>query len=424
MKLRFLVILILSSLLFISVSSYSQERVKIVTYNILNYPNQSATKNQRFQNIMNEIDADIVVVQEILSQLAVNEFRNEVLGDDYLAGDFLNGPDTDNAIFFKDSLFSFIGTGSISPSQGPRDISIFKLYHKITLDTIIIYSAHFKASQGSDNELRRLNEAATLRVFTDMFPVGTDFILVGDLNLYRSTEPAYEELLVQDGTGYFLDPIDTPGDWHDSFTYRFVHTQSTRFPDIGDGGSSGGLDDRFDFILSSQSIMDEGGIDYIEDSYWAYGNDGNHFNTSIHDPPNDTVSTPIAIDLYLASDHLPVIAEFDFGVISDVEADQNLPSDYVLYQNYPNPFNPSTKIKFTIPIPLNPPFNKGGKTGEFVTLKVYDVLGKEIAILVNEEKPAGSYEVEFSGKELSSGVYFYRLTAGDYSYSKKMTFLK
>ena len=94
-----------------------------------------------------------------------------------------------------------------------------------------------------------------------MLPPGTDFILVGDLNLYRSTEPAYERLLVQNGTGYFLDPIDTPGNWHQSFTYRHIHTQSTRLQDLGDGGSTGGLDDRFDFILSSQSILDQGGID-------------------------------------------------------------------------------------------------------------------------------------------------------------------
>jgi hypothetical protein len=365
---------------------------------------------------MSEIDADIVVVQEILSQSAVNQFRDQVLGIGYSAGTFIDGPDTDNAIFYKDSLFTFISTDFYNPTQGPRYISVFKLYHKITLDTIIIYSAHFKASQGADNELRRLNEAATLRVFTDMLPAGSDFILVGDLNLYRSSEPAYVELLVQDGTGYFLDPIDTPGDWNNSFTYRFIHTQSTRTTDLGDGGSTGGLDSRFDFILSSQSIIDEGGIDYVDGSYWAYGNDGNHFNQSIHDPPNQSVSTPIAIDLYLASDHLPVIAEFDFGVVSDVDDEQNLLNDFVLYQNYPNPFNPSTKIRFRI------------SDFGFVSLKVYDVLGNEMATLVNEEKPVGNYEVEFSRdlihQTLRSGVYFYQLRAGSIIETKKMTILK
>ncbi len=375
----------------------SQERVKIATYNLLNYPNNTATKNPKFQLILDEIDPGILVVQEILSQNAVNEFLSEVLSDEYEAGEFHNGPDTDNAIFFKDSLFTFISLEIISPSQGPRDISVFKLYHKITLDTLIIYSAHFKASQGSENELRRLNEAATLRVFTNLLPQGTDFILVGDLNLYRSTEPAYEKLLVQDGTGYFLDPINRPGNWHDNSGFADIHTQSTRIPDLGDGGSMGGLDDRFDFILYSQSIIDQGGIDYVEDSYWAYGNDGHHYNLSIHDPPNQSVSTEIAIALYIVSDHLPVLAEFDFGVVSGVEDEFVNPDDFVLYQNYPNPFNPVTTIRFEVPF------------SQYVELSVFDILGRQVKVLYNDIAPAGIITVDFKAEGLSSGVYFYGL---------------
>ncbi|MCH7965619.1 MAG: hypothetical protein IH852_16970 [Bacteroidetes bacterium] len=213
MKNKNYIISILSILLLSGTFIHSQERVKIATYNILNYPNNTAAKNPKFKLILDNLNPDILVVQEILSQTAVNEFLNEVLSDEFEAGDFINGPDTDNAIYFKDSLFQFISTEFIAPSQGPRYISVFKLFHKITLDTLIIYSAHFKASQGSENELRRLNEAATLRVLTNLLPQGTDFLLVGDLNLYRSTEPAYERLLLQDGTGYFLDPIDFPGSW-------------------------------------------------------------------------------------------------------------------------------------------------------------------------------------------------------------------
>ena len=74
---------------------------------------------------------------------------------------------------------------------------------------------------------------------------------------------------------------------------------------------------------------------------------------------------------------------------------------YRIEQNYPNPFNPTTKIRYEIP------------ERSFVTLKVYDVLGNEVATLVNEEKPVGSYEVEFNGFGLPSGIYFYRLSAGD-----------
>jgi hypothetical protein len=85
---------------------------------------------------------------------------------------------------------------------------------------------------------------------------------------------------------------------------------------------------------------------------------------------------------------------------------------YYLSNNYPNPFNPSTKIKFEIP------------DLEFVSLKVYDVLGNEIATLVDEEKLAGEYEVDFDGKGLSSGLYFYTFKAGNFSETRKMVLLK
>ncbi len=96
----------------------------------------------------------------------------------------------------------------------------------------------------------------------------------------------------------------------------------------------------------------------------------------------------------------------------------NKPTEYSLFQNYPNPFNPSTIIQYSIP-----------KTS-FVVLKIFDVLGKEVATLVNEEKPAGNYQIELNGKQtvnnkqLSSGIYFYKLQAGDYIQTKKMIYLK
>jgi enterochelin esterase family protein len=107
------------------------------------------------------------------------------------------------------------------------------------------------------------------------------------------------------------------------------------------------------------------------------------------------------------------------------------PQNYSLSQNYPNPFNPSTKIKYTIPTPpLNPSPSQGeGQGVRFVTLKVFDILGNEIATLVNEIQPAGSYEVEFnvayeSLRTMASGIYFYKLKAGNFVESKKMIYLK
>jgi hypothetical protein len=96
-----------------------------------------------------------------------------------------------------------------------------------------------------------------------------------------------------------------------------------------------------------------------------------------------------------------------------------MPDKFSLYQNYPNPFNPSTIIEFVIP------------KSSFVNLRVYDVLGNEVAILVNEEKPTGNYEIELDASSLpdgkvrlSSGIYFYKLQTGEYSETKKMILLK
>ncbi len=106
------------------------------------------------------------------------------------------------------------------------------------------------------------------------------------------------------------------------------------------------------------------------------------------------------------------------GGISFIENENNeLLNDYDLSQNYPNPFNPSTKIKFTIPQEVR------GETRD-VTLKVYDVLGNEIATLINEEKPIGEYEVEFNGEGLTSGIYFYQLKTNNFIQTKKMLLLK
>jgi len=107
-------------------------------------------------------------------------------------------------------------------------------------------------------------------------------------------------------------------------------------------------------------------------------------------------------------------------MITPVEEENNLiVNEFKLYQNYPNPFNPTTKIKFTIPGNV---ILSGAKN--LVILKVYDVLGNEIATLVSEEKPTGRYEVEFYATDLSSGIYFYRLQAGSFVETKKMILLK
>lgn len=102
-----------------------------------------------------------------------------------------------------------------------------------------------------------------------------------------------------------------------------------------------------------------------------------------------------------------------FGqALTDVNENEIIPNKFALLQNYLNPFNPTTTIQFSIP------------GSQFATLKVYDILGREVKTLVNETKPPGTYEVKFDGSDLSSGTYFYRLTSGNFTQTKKMLLVK
>ena len=98
--------------------------------------------------------------------------------------------------------------------------------------------------------------------------------------------------------------------------------------------------------------------------------------------------------------------------IGNTQVSSNIPDGFRLYQNYPNPFNPMTVIRYSL--------NESGYT----TLKVYDALGKEISVLVNEDLKAGIYETEFDASQLPSAVYFYKLSSGNFTETRKMFLLK
>jgi hypothetical protein len=101
------------------------------------------------------------------------------------------------------------------------------------------------------------------------------------------------------------------------------------------------------------------------------------------------------------------------GTVSVKEINsKTIPNDYILYQNYPNPFNPTTTINFSVPKQSN------------ITIKIYDALGRELNTLINGEKSAGNYSIEFNSSNLPSGIYFYRLKTAEFMQTKKMILLK
>lgn len=113
-----------------------------------------------------------------------------------------------------------------------------------------------------------------------------------------------------------------------------------------------------------------------------------------------------------ASGSYAEIDDLSFSILTDVNDESAGVNDFSLEQNFPNPFNPSTRINYQI------------ANDNFVTLKVYDIIGNEIAALVNNQQPAGKYSVDFNSANLPSGVYLYRLQAGNYIQTRKMTLIK
>ena len=357
--------------IFLAGISFSQNQYTLMSYNLLNYPDPDTTvRNPYFRTTIAATVPDILVCEEMTSQSGVNGFLNRVLipvYSGYAAGTFIDGPDTDSEIFFKSDYFTFISNTAIPTEL--RNIYEFKLVENASGDTLRIYSVHLKASEGTSNEQQRLAEVNVLRSVTDALPQGSFFLVVGDFNFYGSSEPAYSALLNQSSPGYFIDVFNLSGVWNDA-AYAPYHTQSTRTRSFG-GGATGGLDDRFDMILMSQSVIDPDGMSYVQDSYISYGNDGNHYNDSINMPPNAAVGQEIANALHYSSDHLPVIATFQFNsatlrtitltalIEGFYNGDSNMPDTLLVELHNANP--PYTLVDQTKILPDQ----GGGGTGVF-----------------------------------------------------------
>ena len=182
-----------------SLCAQTNDTVRVMTYNLLNYPgNNSATRNPEFRKILHYVNPDILVVQEMISAAGVSGFLSNVLNSGqpgtYASAPFMDGPDTDNALFYKPSLFSLIHTTVLHTQL--RDIAGYQLRPAgVSADSVDLrfYSCHLKASQGFEQD--RFAEADTLRNHLNSLPDGLFMITMGDMNLYTSTEPAYQELI-------------------------------------------------------------------------------------------------------------------------------------------------------------------------------------------------------------------------------------
>lgn len=405
-----------------------QENVlEVMTWNLLNFPDHSQDRIADIGRVLGEIEPDILVLNEMKSG-SISLLYNQALQPlacTYASGPFVAKDLLNNAIFYCSERLTLLGSVTIATAL--RDINgyTFRIEdHADTAFTFTIFAAHLKAGNPYFDpaaSTKRLEECKRLKAYIANQDSNYHYAFAGDFNFYDAAEAGYS--LLMDSMAVDLeDPIDTPGEWHDGYAYRHIHTQSTRTTNLGDGGATGGMDDRFDFILLSHHMFeDSAALSYVTGSYEAYGNDGQHYGNAINVSDNGVVPPEIADALYTASDHLPVILQLSYPadpthVVKDLGG-HGIPAEYRLFPAYPNPFNPVTRISFALPV------------RSMVSLRLYDLLGREVAQLAGGIYGVGIHQVVWDGRsavghELPSGIYVARLMAPGYTQSIRLLLLK
>ena len=362
----------LSSLLVLSLltlSSVAQDRtIRLMTYNLLNYRNttsyctgsnnSSSSKEGHLETIIDEIAPHAVVLNEIgsnpnnLTYLLNNAFNTGTITHWAMANHVHNGfSSLVNGVAYRNDILGIANQWAITKDADNnalvRAIDIVRFYYKDALlqgnsdtATFVVIGAHFKAGNTSSDAAERNKAATAIIDWIDAHNFDNIFLL-GDLNTYTSNEASFQSLI--GGNSFrFEDPITSNGNWHNNSSFASIHTQSTRTS--GNCHSGGGLDDRFDHILCSEEVIEgDAQITYAPNSYFAVGNDGNHFNNAINSGTNYSVSSAVLSALYALSDHLPVI--IDVEIEGQQLAIESHEGDWTL----PNPMQPGT----TVSLPLN-----------------------------------------------------------------------
>lgn len=399
----FIALFFLLSSLFIT----AQDTLTVMAYNILNYPASNASKADTLKPIIKHVQPDIFLITELTSFSGINLILNDALNVDgvshYQNATYTDGPDTDNMLFYNSNKLELYSQHEITTAL--RNISEYVLFYKSSGlgpgdDTIFIhcYMAHLKASQGWSNEQERNQEAVVFKNYLDNKAATLENVLfAGDMNIYGDYEAAYNTIL-NGGSVNLYDPINSPGLWHANSFFANVHTQSPRTATLPDGGSNGGMDDRFDWIFVSDDVRSgHNYLKYIPNSYLALGNDGNHYNKSILDAPTNT-SVPYNVleALYYMSDHLPVVMKTEIGYSVGMKEQVTTPwKGYYANQHF---------------------YFSSENMEEKLMVEVYDVLGKLIQTAhFNNQK-----EFQLAITENIKGVFFVKITTNKTQQSFKL----
>ncbi len=316
---KFFAVILFSLVTCVHYVTAQADTLKVMTYNLLNFPDVSSNRIDTLKVILQHVKPDILIVNELTSLFGANAILNNALNQNgityYAKANWQDGPDTDNMLYYNTQKIGLKSQKQIATSL--RDVSEYKIYYKsadiaTNPDTIYahVYSCHLKAGSTASDESSRNNESQYLKSRIG-FVQPENCIVGGDFNLYTYLEPAYSTITTANSYQLF-DPIGVTGAWHSNSFYKSHFTQSTRTSSF-DGGSTGGLDDRFDwFFVNSNIINGTQGMKYNVGSYRAVGQDG-RINVSLISPLNSSEPQEVITALYNMSDHLPVYMELLVG---------------------------------------------------------------------------------------------------------------
>jgi hypothetical protein len=312
-----------------------RDTLTVMMYNLLYYGvntsfctssnNSLTTKNARLQTLFSYLAPDLLGVCEMSPVSSVNSgFLNNVLNSGgrsgYLRANLMNpsGSEIVSLLYYNSNK---LGIKSQTPiaTQG-RDIAFYRLYHKpiaANNDTVWLYVAvgHLKAGGTASDIAQRGQEAGSLVQHWRSTGLRGNLLVMGDLNVSASTEPAFDSLLNAGSVPNhrLKDPVSRLGSWSGNSSFALWHTQSPRTTSNG-CASGGGLDDRYDHILVNDFVMgDSAGLRYVPASFRILGNDGNRFNGNVNGTFNASVPLSVANALYEISDHLPVVLKLAVG---------------------------------------------------------------------------------------------------------------
>jgi hypothetical protein len=330
-------------------------------------------KDKNLKTIIDYVLPDVFCVNEIGSQTAyVNRLLNNVMnanGRHYYANCPLtsySGGSIANMLYYDSRKLHFHSYFYVITY--PRDINVYKMYYKsdglLYGDTAFItfIIAHLKAGNSVSDENARKIQVEHLTAKLEQTGID-NYVLSGDFNLYNANEPAYQHLLFNNNTAFrFLDPIDSYGYWHNNQQFANVHTQSTHTQSENGCFATGGLDDRFDFILTSSSVFyGTQKVQVLPETCHALGQDGLRLNGTIFYPENNTLPTAVLEAMYNFSDHLPVMCDFEIKTTTKVD---EYPHSF--YINVKNPVKNELFIQIF------------AENEQFIDFEIFTIDGKRI----------------------------------------------